>query len=148
MLIFDDVYSWKGWGGAFNLAAGECRLRIFDLAKQRDQKITHLKPIVVVASDLPSDAGPSLRSVSVKSCCSHIASSVVEEFNLDPNRLIFIEYYPESAYGEKNQHHIAERFGVVDLKWHGRKALHPRWRPLQSPLLEIIKEAMNSESNS
>ncbi|NNG02291.1 MAG: hypothetical protein HKM93_23135 [Desulfobacteraceae bacterium] len=148
MLIHDDIYTWKGWGGNFNLAAGSCRLRIFDLTDHEDHKITHLKPIIVVVSDLPAEAGTSLRSVSVRSCCSHIASSVAEEFDLDPSRMMFVEYSPESFYGNRKQHLIAEKVDVVDLKWHGRKALHPQWRPLKSPLREILVDMMDSVSTA
>ena len=33
--LFDDVLHWEGYGGKFNLAAGRCRLRLFDLSKDK-----------------------------------------------------------------------------------------------------------------
>jgi hypothetical protein len=137
MLIHDDILSWKGFGGLLDLAAGQCRLRIFDLNKSDDQKITHLKPMVVVASDLP-DAKNDLKKVSVRSCNSHIATQVVEKFQLDPNRMIFVEYYCESTYGDRNQHHIPAKFVAVDFIWHGTKALHPKWRTLEPNVVDLI----------
>ena len=32
-----------------------------------------------------------------------------------------------------------EKFDVVDLQWHGDKALFPSWRPLQAPLLDTVR---------
>jgi hypothetical protein len=137
MLIHDDILSWKGFGGLLDLAAGRCRLRIFDLNQARDQNITHLKPIVVVASDLP-DATIDLKKVSVRSCNSHIATQVVEQFQIDPNRMIFVEYLPPSTYGDRDQHHIPEKLVAVDFIWHGTKALHPKWRTLESNVADLI----------
>ena len=141
MLIFDDVFSWQGWGGKFNLASGRCHLRIFDLSKHERENLAMLKPFVVVVSDLPYD-GPSIKRVTVKSCASHIATSVVKEFNLDPQRMVFIEYYPETSYGLNKEHTIAEKYELVEFTWHGQKALHPAWKPLAPPLLETLKEIM------
>jgi hypothetical protein len=137
MLIHDDILSWKGFGGLLDLAAGRCRLRIFDLNRAGDQTITHLKPIVVVASDLP-DAKNDFKKVSVRSCNSHIATQVVEQFRIDPNRMIFVEYVPPSIYGDRNQHQIPAKFVAVDFIWHGTKALHPKWRALESNVEDLI----------
>ena len=137
MLIHDDTLIWKGFGGLLELAAGQCRLRIVDLNQSEDQKVTHLKPMIAVASDLPSER-TDFKRVSVRSCNSHIATSVVEQFHIDPNRLIFVEYYPASTYGEQNEHHIPAKFVAVDFEWHGTKAMHPQWRNLEPYLVDLI----------
>ena len=100
MLIHDDVFSWQGFGGLFNLAAGRCRLRIFDLAKDGGKKVAFLKSVIVVVSE-PADKENGYKQVSVRSCCSHIASCVADRFGIDPHRMIFIEYYPASTYGDQ-----------------------------------------------
>jgi hypothetical protein len=140
MLIFDDIYSWEGWGGMLRLASGKCRLRIFDLRKGNQKGLAHLKPIVVIATDLPDSR------MSVRSCCGHIATSVVREFNFKPHRMLFIEYYPETVYGERGQHVISEKYDVVDFNWHEQKAIEPKWRTLKSPLLEVVEELMKSHN--
>lgn len=102
-----------------------------------------IKPTVVVVSDLPGH-DTHMKKVSVRSCTSHIATCVARDFNLDPHRMLYLEYYPASTYGEQNQHHIPARLDAVDFEWHDRKALHPKWRPLKPPLfdqvLELIKQ--------
>lgn len=141
MLVHDDIFSWEGFGGTFNLASGRCRLRIIDLTKGTHGGLAHLKPIVVVATDLPDDASP-VKVVTVRSCAGHIATSVIRKFNIDRQRMLFVEYYPKKTYGGQNQHIIPEKFDAVDFQWHDDRALFPKWRPLQPPLLETVKEVV------
>lgn len=137
MLIYDGIYSWEGWGGSLRLASGKCRLRIFDL-KKAETGLTHLKPMIVVVSDVAESR------MSVRSCCGHIASSVAREFNIKPHRMVFIEYYPATVYGEHRDRIIPERYDLVDFNWHLDKAIEPRWRTLKPPLLDIVKPLVES----
>lgn len=134
MLIFDDEYEWKGFGGRFNLAAGKCRLRIFDLSKGPKTGMAHLRPIIVIATDIPESR------ISVRSVVSHIATVVTNQFSIDPQRMLFIEYYPEVVYGKNDEHRISEHYDAVDFVWHGDKAMHSRWRTLKPPMLDVIVE--------
>ena len=133
MLIYDDIYIWDGWGGALRLGSGRCRLRIYDLRKGSNNELTHLRPVIVVVSDVPES------EMTVKSCASHIATRVIKDFNIERQRMLFVEYYPATRYGEKGEHVIPERFDAVDLVWHGDKAVHPKWRALTPPLLDIVR---------
>ena len=134
MIIYDEIYTWGGWGGALRLGSGKCRLRIYDLEKRESNGITHLRPIVVVVSDIPES------SMSVRSCAGHIATGVVKEFNQDPQRMLYVEYYPPTAYGENKEHIITERYDAVNFIWHDDKAIQPKWRALKAPMLDIIKQ--------
>ena len=73
MLIYDDIYSWEGWGGKLRLASGKCRLRIFDLKKGNKKGLAHLRPIIVIAADVPESR------MSVRSCCGHIATCITKD---------------------------------------------------------------------
>jgi hypothetical protein len=137
MLIHDDIYSWEGFGGMLALASGRCRLRIFDLAETEGGKVMQIKPMVVVVSDLPENS-TSFKKLSVRSCTGHIATGVSRDFNIDPHRMLYLEYQPASAYGIQNQHRIDAKLDVVDLQWHAGKALHPQWRPLNPPLRDVV----------
>lgn len=146
MLIHDDTFAWEGFGGVLGLAKGRCRLRIFDLSKGSRAGVMHLKPIVVVVSDLP-DTNGQLKHMSVRSCCSHVASRVVQTFGIEPQRVVFVEYIPSSTYGDRGQHRIPEKFDVMDFVWHDDSALHPKWRPLEPPLREVVADLVaQSES--
>lgn len=137
MLIHDDTFTWEGFGGVYQLASGQCRLRIFDLSRQPGGNITYLRPVVVVVSDLPPETS-DFQSMSVRSCAGHIATLVAEQFNIAPQRMTYVEYYPSSTYGNQNQHTIPARLDVVEFSWFENKALHPKWRPLGSPLDEAV----------
>jgi len=134
MLVYDDIFSWAGWGGRLRLGSGKCRLRICDLRMDRQKDLMHLKPIIVVVSDV-SDS-----NVTVRSCVNHVATSVVREFKLEHQRMIFIEYTGPSIYGEKRQYKIPESFEAVEFVWRAEKALHPRYRALSPALQKIVKK--------
>jgi len=133
MLIYDDIFSWEGWGGRLRLASGECRLRIFDLEKGEAKGLAHLRPIIVIVSDIPESR------MSVRSCTGHIASSIARKFNIEPHRMLYIEYYAETIYGDHKQHIIPEKYDAVDFTWHEDRAIEPKWRTLKPPLLDMIK---------
>ena len=133
MLIYDDTYSWEGWGGALRLASGKCHLQIYDLKDDDRQGLAHLRSIIVIVSDVPDSR------MSVRSCCGHIATCVTREFGIKPHRMMFIEYYPQTEYGEKKQHIIEEKYDLVEFKWLDEGAIEPKWRTLKAPLLDAIK---------
>jgi len=137
MMIYDDIFAWEGFGGVYQLAAGKCRLRILDLSKGEPRGVAHLKPIIVVVSDLPEDQR-QLRHVTVRSCASHIATTVTQKFHIDPHRMTYVEYSPPSRYGNRNQHLIEAKFEAVDFTWFEDKALHPKWRLLPSALRGVV----------
>jgi hypothetical protein len=123
------------------LASGKCRLRIFDLKKGDKRGLAHLRPVIVIASDIADSR------MSVRSCCGHIATSVAREFSLKPDRMMFIEYYPRKIYGAQQDRVIAERFDMVDFTWHEGKAIQPKWRALKPPMLNQVKELVESKNS-
>lgn len=140
MLTYDNVYSWAGWGGKLRLGNGKCRLRIFDLRKDETAKrVSFLKPIIVVITDVPDG------KMSIRSCTSHIATCVANDFNIDPSRMLWIEYYPQTTYGQEGEHVISERLEAVEFEWRNDKAIRPKWRPLQPQLLEAVKNLISQK---
>ena len=137
MLIHDDIFLWKGWGGRLSLGSGKCRLRIFDLKEQKTKGLTPLRPVIVLISDVPDS------KMSVRSCTSHIATLVAHQFNIKPNRMLWIEYYPETRYGVDDRQVIPERFDSVEFTWHEGKAVDPKWRELKPPLLDEVKKLIS-----
>jgi hypothetical protein len=141
MVLYDDIFEWEGWGGKLKLARGRCRLWIFDLNQGRGRGLVHLRPIVVVASDLPRDT-MMMGEVSVRSASSHIATVVCRQFAIDPQRMQFVEYTPAETYGKKGEYVIQAGFDAVDFTWEDNLALFPKSRPLDSPLLDIVRELL------
>jgi hypothetical protein len=141
MLIYDDVFNWEGFGGKLKLGSGKCRLKIFDMNRGDTKGVMHLKPILVVASDLPDS------KMSVRSCSSHIATTVVQKFKVAPHRMQFVEYYPAKIYGEGNRNVIPETFEAVEFTWKEKMALHPRLKPLEPSLLELLKKKLKPDNS-
>jgi hypothetical protein len=132
MMIYDDIYSWEGWGGKLRLASGKCRLRIFDLKQDGTTGLAHLRPMIVIVSDVGESP------MSVRSCSGHIATSVAREFKIKPHQMMFIEYYPQTVYGQYRERTIAEKYDLVEFNWHQDNAIEPKWRTLKPPLLNMI----------
>ncbi len=137
MLIYNGLYHWKGWGGKLQLASGKCQMRIYDLTKDKQNGVVMLKPFVVVVADTPRE---KISDMTVKSCASHIATEVAKQFSIDPDRMLWVEYYPQVTYGKDNNHVIPEKYDAVEFTWHGDKALDPKWRALEPPLLGMVKD--------
>jgi len=135
-IVYSDIFHWEGFGGRLQLATGSCRLWIFDRGREETKRLSHLHRFVVVAADAAESR------LSVKSCVSHIATRVADRFRIDPQRMLFVEYYPEKTYGPDNENRIPEHFDQVEFTWYEDKAMHPKWQPLESPRLETVRELM------
>lgn len=141
MLIHDDIYSWEGWGGKMKLGSGSCRLRIFEMKKGN---LPFIRPIIVIVSDIPK-AERSYKTMTVKGSSSHIATLVTRDFDIDPHRMMWIEYYPAHTYGTNDEKFIPDKLEAVEFTWHEDKALHPKWRSLKPPILDAILELLEIE---
>jgi len=131
--LYDDVFEWEGYGGAFKLASGKCRLKVYDLSRGAERRVSLLKPVIVLAMDMADSP------MSVRSCIGHIATRVVTDHGLVPARTMFVEYYPATHYGTQGERLIPRRFEAVDFEWHGHRALFPRWRSVPDTVLPVIE---------
>ena len=62
---------------------------------------------------------------SLTNACDLIATLVVNQFGIDPKRLMFIEHYPAEqrpTYGES--------YDLVTFQWDGKEFSNPEWKPL------------------
>jgi hypothetical protein len=96
--------------------------------------------MIVIVSDV--DGSP----MSVRSCSGHIATSIARQFKIKPNQMLFIEYYPQTVYGQQREHKILEKYDLVEFSWHQDKAIEPKWRTLKSPLLDMVEELVEANS--
>lgn len=143
MLIHDDVFQWDGWGGQLKLCSGQCRLRIFNLKGHNTDGLTPFKPYVVVTSELAGENNP--RSwVTMRSMAGHIASRVCEQWKIDPQRMVYVEYYPGSVYGKENEHRVPQRLESAAFEWHETGAMNAVWQPLKAPLLDWLIDALRA----
>lgn len=140
MLIHNAIYSWQGFGGPLRLGSGKCNLSVFDLRLGKTHQLTHLRPIIVVVSDVAES------SMSVRSCAGHIATNVTKKFDIQPQRMLFVEHYPETSYGDLSQYTIPKRYDMVDFTWMEDKAIKPRWHRLRPPMWDTVNELMRTPS--
>ncbi len=93
MIVYDGEYRWKGrssvkkrpiswWQSAYHL-------RIVDLSRDVPD-VLFLKPHVVLFTDTGEGA-------SVTNCLPDLAKQICEDFNLDLNRVVWVEESPEST---------------------------------------------------
>ncbi len=136
MLLYNGLYHWKGWGGKLQLASGKCQMRVYDLTKGKQDGVILLKPFIVVLTDVPRE---KITDMTIKSCASHIATLVTKQFSIDPERMLWVEFYPQVTYGKANTNVIPEKYEAVEFTWHGNKAVHPKWRLLEPPLSDMVK---------
>lgn len=142
MIIYDDIFHWEGLSKPLGLAVGSIRLRIYNLNQQRETGITHMRPVIVVVSDVPGE------KISVKGWAAPLATFICREFAIDPQRMHWVEHYPRVQYGIENAKFIPEKYEAVDFDWTDDMAAHPRWRPLKSPLLDTVRNLVNGIQSS
>ncbi|ETR69996.1 MAG: hypothetical protein OMM_09144 [Candidatus Magnetoglobus multicellularis str. Araruama] len=118
------------------LASGSCILRV---VKCRKKDITIAKPYIIITEDTLDDSAEPKNKLSIRSCCAHIATCVTQQFSIDPKRMFWLEYYPESIYGINSEKVIPEQYEVVTFTWDANKAFHPSFRVLKSPVWDQVK---------
>ncbi len=138
MLIYNDIFHYRGFGGKHGLASGTCRLRIFDQRKEESGGLVLLRPMIVIVSDVPGN------DVSVSSCAGHIATMVTTEFAIKPQRMMWVEHFPAQEYGKNKVRTIPEKFDAVEFVWKENKAIEPKRRALKHPILDLVKGLMKS----
>ena len=78
--------------------------------------------------------------MSVTNAAEQIATEVVKQYGLDPQRMLFVEHYPEAQrpmpYGES--------YDLVTFTWKEGRATKPIWRHLQCEEFNEILNAVNS----
>jgi hypothetical protein len=137
MIVFNDYYTWEGLSKKFGLAVGKIRLRIFDLSADGESGVLYMRPVIVVVSDVPGE------KISVKGWAGPLASHITREFDINCRRMMWVEYYPPVAYGQREIRHIQERFETVDFTWEAGHAVRPRWRDLNPPLIDRLRELVH-----
>jgi hypothetical protein len=60
--------------------------------------------------------------------------------------MLWIEYYPQTTYGQLGERVIPERLEAVEFEWLEDKAIKPKWRPLKSPLLDAVKQLISQKN--
>jgi hypothetical protein len=140
MLVYEGIYRWEGSaaGCGSRAAAAGCGSTTSPGGHRR--RWPFLRPILVLVADVPESP------LSVRSCAGHLATSIARDFAIAPSRMLYVEHVPESRYGREGEHVIPEEFVAVDFTWTEGGAMHPRWRTLQGPLLEAVRDLLATDA--
>jgi hypothetical protein len=97
----------------------KCLVRIWD----------GVEAIVVILTELPANPGRS-----VTNACEDIATSLVQDFGINPQHTRFIEHYPEEKTMHYGREHVREEtFDEIFFTWDSRnRADKPHWKPLSN----------------
>ena len=66
-----------------------------------------------------------------------LATQIVQEFNLDPDRLIWIEHDPTGT-GALDSHNLDTELSQVLFHWEGGKASNPQWYNLSPKIIKTL----------
>jgi hypothetical protein len=119
----DRTCFWEGFGerGSNGKWESVCRIRIYEEGDRA----------VVVAADVADPvAYPNGTGTSITNCADHLARMVCETFGLDPERMIWVEHYPQRP-DDKSDVPTAE-FSLVRFTYNPRTGTfsQPSWKYL------------------
>lgn len=90
---------------------------------------------VVMLTELPNNPG-----VSVTNACEDIATRLVQNFGINPQRTRFIEHYPEVKTMHYGSEHVRkETFDEIFFTWdRNGRAFVPKWKSLAKEEVERL----------
>ncbi len=110
--MVDTIFNYKG----SNNRDAKCRIQIFEQVGR----------IVIVATELADNSG-----YSITNAAEQIVAEVCRKFNIDPEKLIWVEYYPPKKS-------TASRCELVQFNWDGQYFSRPRWASLSKQEIELF----------
>lgn len=119
MKTVDQIYSCEMPGQVFGTWQVQCRIRIFQ---------PHVEVQTVMVTDMGFEMGWFIPYLIEK-----LVDQVVNEFCLDPAKLVWIECYTPAL----NKPGCAD-FSQVILEWHNGKAQNPQWQPIAPAMAQIF----------
>ncbi|CAN1212258.1 Thioesterase [Tumidithrix helvetica PCC 7403] len=122
MKIVDRPYQCNVLGETFGLWQLQCHLRIFRM---------HSGQHVVVVSDRNCEIG-----WFIPYKLEQLATRIVQEFQLNPDRLVWIEH--DLDYANRQ---ICTEFSQVLFQWNDGKASDPQWHAIEDESIAwLVKE--------
>ena len=117
--VEDFLYDFEGYHGY----PSQCRIQIFSVTA---------RSVVVVASELPDNPGTSITNRA-----EWIANQLYERLD-QPEDFIWIEHYPEDAYGGNPDPEHTESFAIVEFDVENGKLTRPDWTHVTKPQVEQL----------
>ncbi|MBM0743988.1 hypothetical protein JOY44_20590 [Phormidium sp. CLA17] len=123
MKIVDQSYQCVVPGQNFGTWHLRCYLQIFRSKRGQD---------IVVVSDMGCETGWFFPYK-----IEQLAIQIVQKFQLNPDRLVWIEHCPADIDRPK-----CSGFSQVSFQWKAGKATNPQWQAIDAELAATLKEEM------
>ena len=91
-----------------------------DLPLQMKTALKNEKTIVIITELYDSNPGSS-----VTSWIDKLATGLIREFEIEPEKLILIEHNPDC---KSSLEFFKETFDIVSFEWDGEKLINPSWK--------------------
>lgn len=98
---------------------------------------------LVIFTELASNRGKSITNSS-----EALATLIVRDYELDPNKTTFVEHYGAISYHFSTAPHCNEHYSTVCYSWNGGKARGPVWSALSAKALESLVNGFVAEVNA
>jgi hypothetical protein len=121
MKIVDQSYQCTVPGQDFGTWQLHCYLQIFH---------SSLGQHIVMVSDMGCETGWFFPYK-----IEQLANQIVQKFQLDCDRLIWIEHCPSDTSRPKYN-----GFSQVSFQWQAGKATNPQWHPIDEHLVEVLRQ--------
>ena len=129
MILYDGEYSWEGRidrnARPISWWASNYHLKIFDLGRQTEG-LFYLRPVIIKIHDTRQGA-------SVANCLPEMAKAICAQFELDINRVLWVEENSDDGVGV--QVACFERVATVA----GEPLYKTDWRPATPPEVDFIR---------
>jgi hypothetical protein len=130
MPIYHNIYNYRIPGHNID---SQCRLLIPSLDSTPAISETIGYGIKVVVSELPDNPG-----MSVCNAFGFLAHKICLEFEIDPQRLIYIEHWGKWSAEEGSYERESEEFSLVKFFIINHRPRQPDWRYLQKPDVDLL----------
>ena len=115
--MIDLIYKYKG----FHRFKSKCRIRIYKTSNND----------IVIATELKDNPGTPITNYA-----EQLATRIKYDYDIDPERLIWIEHYPARVYsGDKIE---KESYDIVKFEWDGEKYSKPEWKHSSKEEVETL----------
>ena len=144
--LYNGPFEWENDAPGIHHQRWQCHLHVFNLDQVPELDFKLIRPIAVVATMISENDQPG--NTSIRSFAHHIATKACADFDLDPTRILFVEYVAPREFGRVERRHLPARFFAGDFRWHNGRAMYPHWQELEDPLKTTIQQLLDQGGKS
>ena len=144
--LYNGPFEWENDAPGIHHQRWQCHLHVFNLDQVPDLDFKMTRPMAVVATAIKEHDQPGNKSI--RSFAHQILTKACEDFQLDPARVMFVEYVAPREFGRKESRQLPARLFAGDFRWHNGRAMYPHWQELENPLKTTIQQLLDQGGKS